>query len=197
VPVSRRRPGVRVCSPSRTDHGRQPLVGTDPDVSYVRTRYCLLTDEHKQLVADLTRICRFRAISDGHAGPHERHALAAYLREESEVRRVGRYRWEVAGREVDLEWARRTATARTAGTDRRGRTTAGWRPTMGSASSSPTTAPAPARRRHPATAAVGDGAHVHDRRRGVDEVQRDLTSEYATAGPRDLPADHHLGKDVP
>lgn len=82
----------------------QPLIGTDPDVAYFRTRYCLLSDEQKALIADLTRVCRFRATSDIPAtlDPHERDALAAYLDEQVEVRRLGRYRFDIGGREVDF-----------------------------------------------------------------------------------------------
>lgn len=82
----------------------QPLIGTDPDVAYFRTRYCLLTDAQKALVADLTRVCRFRATSDipSTLDAHERAALAAYLAEDLEVRRSGRYRFVVGDREVDF-----------------------------------------------------------------------------------------------
>jgi alpha-galactosidase len=82
----------------------QPLIGTDPDVAYFRTRYCLLTDEQKALVADLTRVCRFRATSDVPAtlDPHERDALARYLEETSTIERVGRHRYAIDGREVDF-----------------------------------------------------------------------------------------------
>lgn len=82
----------------------RPLIGTDPDVAYFRTRYCLLGDEQKALVADLTRVCRFRATSDIPAtlDPDERDALAAYLTEDVEVRRLGRYRFAIEGREVDF-----------------------------------------------------------------------------------------------
>lgn len=82
----------------------QPLIGTDPDVAYFRTRYCLLTAEQKALVADLTRVCRFRATSDIPAtlDPDEHAALAAYLDEQVDVRRTGRYRYQIAGRGVDF-----------------------------------------------------------------------------------------------
>lgn len=82
----------------------QPLIGTDPDVAYFRTRYCLLTDEQKALIADLTRVCRFRATSDLPAtlDPHERAALADYLREDVSIIRIDRYRYEIDGRAVDF-----------------------------------------------------------------------------------------------
>jgi alpha-galactosidase len=56
-------------------------IRVGPDVAYFRTRYCLLTDEQKALVADLTRVCRFRATSDIPAtlDADEREALARYL----------------------------------------------------------------------------------------------------------------------
>ena len=82
----------------------QPLIGTDPDVTYFRTRFCLLTEEQKAVVTDLTRVCRFRATSDIPAtlDPHEVDALAAYLTEDVEIQRLGRYRFDIAGREVDF-----------------------------------------------------------------------------------------------
>jgi alpha-galactosidase len=81
-----------------------PLIGTDPDVTYFRTRFCLLTEEQKAVVTDLTRVCRFRATSDIPAtlDPHEVDALAAYLTEDVEIQRLGRYRFDIAGREVDF-----------------------------------------------------------------------------------------------
>lgn len=82
----------------------QPLIGTDPDVAYFRTRYCLLTDAQKRIVQDLTRVCRFRATSDIPAtlDAHERDALAAYLTEDVEVTSLGDYRYRIGGREVDF-----------------------------------------------------------------------------------------------
>lgn len=82
----------------------RPLIGVDPDVAYFRTRHCLLTDAQKALLADLTRVCGFRATSDVPAtlDPHERTALAAYLDERSRVEPVDRYRWKIDGREVDF-----------------------------------------------------------------------------------------------
>jgi alpha-galactosidase len=75
-----------------------------PDVAYFRTRYCLLTGDQKALVADLTRVCRFRATSDipSTLEPDERAALAAYLEESFQVHRIDRYRWKIDGREVDF-----------------------------------------------------------------------------------------------
>ena len=82
----------------------QPLIGTDPDVAYFRTRYCLLTGEQKALVTDLTRVCRFRATSDipSTLDPHEVDALANYLTEDVEIHRLGRYLFDIGGREVDF-----------------------------------------------------------------------------------------------
>jgi alpha-galactosidase len=79
-------------------------VRIGPDVAYFRTRFCLLTAEQKQVIADLTRVCRFRATSDIPAtlDPHERDALAGHLREDAAVRQLARYRWMVGDREVDF-----------------------------------------------------------------------------------------------
>lgn len=82
----------------------QHVIGTDPDVAYFRTRYCLLNDEQKALIADLTRVCRFRATSDDPAtlDPDERRALADYLVERLAPEALGGYRYRLDGRVVDF-----------------------------------------------------------------------------------------------
>lgn len=82
----------------------QPIIGTDPDVAYFRTRYCLLNDEQKRIVQDLTRVCRFRATSDIPAtlDPHERTALTDYLEEDVTTEALGHHRYRIGGREVDF-----------------------------------------------------------------------------------------------
>lgn len=82
----------------------QPVIGTDPDVAYFRSRYCLLTEAQKALIADLTRACRFRATSDIPAtlDPDEQAALAEYLQERPHVHQIDGFRWSIDGREVDF-----------------------------------------------------------------------------------------------
>lgn len=81
------------------------LVQVDPDVAYFRTRYSLLSDTQKRLLADLGRVCGFRGTSDPPAwlDHHELAAMRDFVGRTPEVRRLGRYRFEVDGREVDFE----------------------------------------------------------------------------------------------
>ena len=76
----------------------------DPDVTYFRSRYCLLTQQQKALLTDLTRICGFRGTSDVPAwlDADERAALAAWYTEDIEVTRTGPLTWRVGERDVDL-----------------------------------------------------------------------------------------------
>ncbi|WP_214106881.1 glycoside hydrolase family 36 protein [Acrocarpospora catenulata] len=82
----------------------RPLLEVDPDPVFFRTRYNLLDGETKRLLTDLAHICGFRAVSDPveWLDDPERRALAAFLTDRPEVRRVGRYRFTVDGREVDF-----------------------------------------------------------------------------------------------
>jgi alpha-galactosidase len=71
---------------------------------YFRSRLNLLTERQQGLLRDLADICGFRAVSDppGWLRPEELQAMTRYLRARPEVRRTGRYRFLVDGREVDF-----------------------------------------------------------------------------------------------
>ncbi|MET9496248.1 glycoside hydrolase family 36 protein [Streptomyces sp. NPDC006552] len=81
-----------------------PLLEVDPDVVYFRSRLNLLTDQQQTLLRDLADICGFRAVSDppGWLHPDELEAMTAYLGRRPEIRRLGRYRFALDGREVDF-----------------------------------------------------------------------------------------------
>ncbi|MCY0939610.1 glycoside hydrolase family 36 protein [Streptomyces sp. H34-S4] len=84
-----------------------PLLEVDPDVVYFRSRLNLLTDEQQEWLRDLADICGFRALSDppGWLRPDELEALTRYLTHRPAVRRLGRYRFTLDGREVDFTGA--------------------------------------------------------------------------------------------
>ncbi|MFD5650129.1 glycoside hydrolase family 36 protein [Streptomyces sp. NPDC127039] len=83
---------------------QSPLLEVDPDVVYFRSRLNLLTDQQQGLLRDLADVCGFRAVSDppGWLRPEELQAMEAYLTGRPEVRRLGRYRFALDGREVDF-----------------------------------------------------------------------------------------------
>nr|WP_168720877.1 glycoside hydrolase family 36 protein [Streptomyces sp. SAT1]ANO42747.1 alpha-galactosidase [Streptomyces sp. SAT1] len=83
---------------------QSPLLEVDPDVVYFRSRLNLLTEPQQGLLRDLADICGFRAVSDppGWLRPDELEAMTAYLTARPEVRRLGRYRFALDGREVDF-----------------------------------------------------------------------------------------------
>jgi alpha-galactosidase len=82
----------------------QPLVNTDPDVVYFRARYQMLLREQQRYLQDLAHVCGVRSTSDPPAwlDPIERAALERFLTQQLTVRRLGRYRFSVDGREVDF-----------------------------------------------------------------------------------------------
>ncbi|WP_446033677.1 glycoside hydrolase family 36 protein [Streptomyces olivaceus] len=81
-----------------------PLLEVDPDVVYFRSRLNLLTEQQQGWLRDLADVCGFRAVSDppGWLRPDELEAMTAYLEARPAVRRLGRYRFALDGREVDL-----------------------------------------------------------------------------------------------
>ncbi|MDX3397584.1 glycoside hydrolase family 36 protein [Streptomyces sp. ME01-18h] len=83
---------------------QSPLLEVDPDVVYFRSRLNLLTEQQQGLLRDLADVCGFRAVSDppGWLLPEELKAMEAYLAGRPEVRRLGRYRFALDGREVDF-----------------------------------------------------------------------------------------------
>jgi alpha-galactosidase len=79
-------------------------VAVDPDVVFFRSRCMQLDARQRGYLQDLATICRFVATSDPPQWlqPDEMLALSDYLDERPEVRRLGRYRFSVDGREVDF-----------------------------------------------------------------------------------------------
>ncbi|MFD9702463.1 glycoside hydrolase family 36 protein [Lentzea sp. NPDC059081] len=82
----------------------KPLLEVDPDVVYFRSRLNLLTERQQGWLRDLADVCGFRAISDppGWLRPDELEAMTRYLGHRPDVRTLGRYRFALDGREVDL-----------------------------------------------------------------------------------------------
>ncbi|MEU5272587.1 glycoside hydrolase family 36 protein [Streptomyces hygroscopicus] len=83
---------------------QSPLLEVDPDIVYFRSRLNLLTEQQRSWLRDLADICGFRAVSDppGWLSPDELQAMTRYLAARPEVRRRGRYRFTLDGREVDF-----------------------------------------------------------------------------------------------
>ncbi|MCS7477097.1 glycoside hydrolase family 36 protein [Umezawaea endophytica] len=81
-----------------------PLLEVDPDVVYFRSRLNLLTERQQGWLRDLADICGFRAVSDppGWLRPDELDEMVRYLGHRPEVRKLGRYRFALDGREVDF-----------------------------------------------------------------------------------------------
>jgi alpha-galactosidase len=84
----------------------RPLLHTDPDVAFFRTRYNLMTPSEKALLSDLALIAGFRATSDLPAwlDPDERQSLISFLEAEPKVEQVGRYQFRLDDREVDYRF---------------------------------------------------------------------------------------------
>lgn len=98
-------PGIR--NALRTTLNRlwlQPLVHTDPDVVYFRTRQNRLTPEQKSFLQDLAEVSNFKATSDVPAWltESEREALRGFLESRPEVQKTGRTSYRIADREVDF-----------------------------------------------------------------------------------------------
>jgi alpha-galactosidase len=81
-----------------------PLVEVDPDVVYFRSRLNLLTTHQLRWLRDLADVCGFRAVSDPPSWltGAELEDLRAYLGATPEIRRLGRYRFTIDGREADF-----------------------------------------------------------------------------------------------
>ncbi len=85
----------------------RPLVHTDPDVAFFRTRFSLLQPHEKALMQAIAHVAGFRATSDlpFWLDPEERQALEAFWRHTPEVERLGPYRFRIDDREVDFSAA--------------------------------------------------------------------------------------------
>jgi alpha-galactosidase len=82
----------------------QPLIQTDPDVTYFSSRLNDLTSEQKQLLQDLAQIADFKASSDVPAWltESERAALRLFLDSKPAIQKTGRYNYALDGRSVDF-----------------------------------------------------------------------------------------------
>ena len=82
----------------------KPLVATDPDVAYFRSRHNNLSPEQKRLLGDLALVCDFKATSDPPQwlSTDEREALRTFLESRPQVERTGRYTFRLDDREVDF-----------------------------------------------------------------------------------------------
>lgn len=80
------------------------LIDIDPDVTYFRSRYCMLTGQQKQDLADLAHICGFRANSDLPAWllPEERRRLQDFLTQSPEIAQLDHYRFRIDERIADF-----------------------------------------------------------------------------------------------
>lgn len=83
-----------------------PLIDTDPDVAFFRTRYNLLLPEQKKYLKDLAYIAGFRATSDLPVllDANERLELKTFLETQPRVERLGRYQFRLDGRMVDYSF---------------------------------------------------------------------------------------------
>jgi alpha-galactosidase len=82
----------------------KPLVQTDPDVAYFRSRENDLNSDQKQLLQDLAQIAEYKATSDVPAWltESERAALRLFLESQPVIRKTGLYRYALDGRSVDF-----------------------------------------------------------------------------------------------
>lgn len=91
-----------------------PLLHTDPDVAYFRSKHTSLTPEQNALLQDLARVCNFKATSDLPQWwtDAERQSVRDFLEQESVVKRTGCYTFKIDGREVDFSSAMDVPLAR-------------------------------------------------------------------------------------
>ncbi len=84
-----------------------PLVQTDPDVAYFRSKACQLKSEQKQMLQDLAQICGFKATSDLPQWwtKSERESTRIWLEKQSKIVRTGRTTFILDDRLVDFSSA--------------------------------------------------------------------------------------------
>jgi alpha-galactosidase len=82
----------------------QPLVMTDPDVTYFVERENSLSPEQKQLLQDLALVCNFKATSDlpQWMTPAHRESLREFLNANPKVQRLDRSKLQIDDRIVDF-----------------------------------------------------------------------------------------------
>jgi alpha-galactosidase len=83
----------------------KPLLHTDPDVVFFRTRYNLLQPDEKLVLQRLAQACGFFATSDLPAwlDADERQALQVFLSHRPSVERLSRYHVALDGQAFDFE----------------------------------------------------------------------------------------------
>ncbi|MCL4528518.1 MAG: alpha-galactosidase [Chloroflexi bacterium] len=81
-----------------------PIVNTDPDVAYFRSRHNAMTNEQKRFLQDLGMISRFKATSDlpQWLNSQERESLRQFLETDSRVKKTGRCQYQIDDRLVDF-----------------------------------------------------------------------------------------------
>ncbi len=82
----------------------QPLVHTDPDVTYFRTIQNNMMPEQKCLLQDLAQIAGFKATSDipSWLTEAERFSLREFLESSPQIVKTGQYKYQIGAREVDF-----------------------------------------------------------------------------------------------
>jgi alpha-galactosidase len=82
----------------------EPLVHTDPDVVYFRSRLIQMTSAQRSLLQDLATVAGFKATSDVPAWltASERTALRLFLEGRPEIQKIGPACYSIADRRVDF-----------------------------------------------------------------------------------------------
>jgi len=81
-----------------------PLVATDPDVAYFRSRHITMGKEQKQMLQDLAMVCNYKATSalPGWLSQDEYNSLRKFLDSTYPVRQIEPYKFALNGRQVDF-----------------------------------------------------------------------------------------------
>jgi alpha-galactosidase len=82
----------------------QPVVHTDPDVAYFRSRHNALSPQQMVHLRDLSLLSHFKSTSDLPAwlAPAQRQELSDFLSQSPQIERLDRYRFRINGRKVDF-----------------------------------------------------------------------------------------------
>jgi alpha-galactosidase len=98
-------PGTRNALRTTLNHlWLQPLVHTDPDVTFFRSIQSNLTLQQKSLLQDMAQICNFKATSDipSWMTDGELSALRKFLESRPTVQKMSRNSYQISEREVDF-----------------------------------------------------------------------------------------------
>jgi len=81
-----------------------PLVHTDPDVVYFRSRNCKLTEKQKILLQGLALVCKYKATSDlpQWLSSDEKEHLKSFLTAQPKIKRLTRYVYQIGNHTIDL-----------------------------------------------------------------------------------------------